>query len=224
MIIRPSEFPLPTVEEHVILFFNLQHLFQFKELVQGSKIRSFGPSKRFSFTYNGVVITAIGGMISAPLAVMTVEHVLQAGGRKILSFGSAGWIAQEPRSIGTLITPNVGLDTTGMSLDYDVQSTVAPFKKFTGIATCEKIVSVNSVYRLSIAKVDEFRRDMVDMVDMESAALNQIIPSIGGEYRALFVISDRVESDYTWNNGFNSLALQQGVNQALGMLPTLVLS
>lgn len=222
LIIQPSKFPLPKVAEHVVLFFSLQHLFQFREITGGSKIKSFGPAKRFDFVYEDKPVTALGGMIGAPHTVMNVEHAIHAGGRNFLSFGSAGWIGDEPRPIGDLVSPEIGLDTTGMTQDYEGNSSLSRFDPLPRIPRCNKVVTVNSVYRLTHERLDSYRHQQVDLIDMESAPLNYIVPKMGGSYRALFIISDRVEQNYQWSHGFDSINLNQGMKQAMKMIPSLL--
>ncbi len=224
MIIKPSAFSLPPINEQVLLFFSLQQFYQFKEQVQGTKIKSFGPSKRFNFIHQGIPITVIGGMIGAPLATIAVEHAIQSGGKNFLSFGSAGCLAEEVLDIGQLLTVRNGRDETGISQDYGQESSLSQFRELKEIEACDSIVSVNSFYRLSIEKVGRYRREGVVLIDMESAALNQVIKYLGGSYRALFVISDRIEKDFTWRNGSQNSAFQAGILRALKILPETLIS
>ncbi|MCP4298232.1 MAG: nucleoside phosphorylase [Proteobacteria bacterium] len=224
MIINPSAFSLPPINEQVLLFFNLKQFYQFKEQVQGTKIKSFGPSRRFNFIHQGIPVTAIGGMIGAPLATITIEHAIQSGGKNFLSFGSAGCLAEKVLDIGQLLTVRNGYDETGISQDYGQESSLSQFRKLKEIETCDSIVSVNSFYRLSIDKVNRYRQQGVILIDMESAALNQVIKYLGGSYRALFVVSDRIEKDFTWKNGSKNSAFLEGVLEAIKILPEILIS
>jgi hypothetical protein len=222
-IITPSSFHLPTINEYVILFFNLQYLYQFKELIGDGKIKPFGPSRYFNFTSQGIKITAIGGLIGAPLAVLTVENAIQKGGRRFLSFGSAGWLADKPEEIGQVLMPRRGIDTTGISADYENEQTTMSFENYQKIKSCNAVVSVNSVYRLTPEKVIDFRSKKIDLIDMESAPLNQVILQLDGIYYPVFVISDRIEKDFTWSNGFANPLLQESIKTTLPILPDLLI-
>ncbi len=217
-IIRPSMFQLPKLSEKIVLFFSLPHFYMFHEMVKGSKIRSFGPSKRFFWKRSGVETTILGGTIGAALAVITVENAVAAGGRHFSSFGSAGWVGENQREIGELIIPNTGIDETGIGRDYGAENATTSFNCRHGVSTCAGIVSVNSFYRLTIEKVITYRARQTELIDMEASPLNHVISHLGGEYFPLFIVSDQVGTDFKWQNGFGSEQFKQGLKKGMSLM------
>ena len=141
-IINPAMFKLPKLEKDIILFFILKHFYMFQELVAGSKIKSYGPAKRFSFEHKGKLHSVLGGMIGAPLAVINVENAIASGGRNFSSFGTAGWIGETQREIGSLVVPEKGMDETGIIRDYEGADDLTSFNPKPGLPTCNGIVTV----------------------------------------------------------------------------------
>ena len=217
-IICPTMFNLPKLREKITLFFNLRHFHLFHELVEGTKVKGFGPSRRFHWESNGIRCTALGGMIGAPLAILTLENAVAAGGKYFNSFGSAGWISSNECKFGELIVPKIGVDETGISEDYEASTVLSVFDCCPGIAVCEKIVSVNSFYRLTIEKVTKYRAEKIELIDMESVPLNHVISYLGGRYLPLFVISDKVGEKFVWQDGSKDKSFHQGVEKGLKLL------
>ncbi len=236
---------LPELPKKAVLFFNLNHLFMFRELVGGSKIKSFGPSRRFGFRKNGETISVLGGMIGAPLAAITVEHALAAGSERFFSFGSAGWIGKEQRKIGELVAPEKGFDDTGMTRDYggaerlssfappDIGNTTlnavneyARFRQFerttqnagNEYARSRQVVSINSFYALTKRKIENYREREIDLIDMESAPLNFIVKLRGGSLTPLFAIADLIDENFQWRNGDDTKEFDSGIEAGLEIL------
>ncbi|MCP4752458.1 MAG: nucleoside phosphorylase [Proteobacteria bacterium] len=220
-IIKPSMFNLPKLTEKIILFFSLRHFYLFRELVGGSKVKSFGPSKRFTWELNKVPVTAVGGMIGAPLAAIAVENAAASGGRRFFSFGSAGWIGENEREIGELTIPENGMDETGISENYGSDTIFTSFDRRHDVTPCSGIVSVNSFYRLTVEKVKAYRSRQVELIDMEASPLNYVVSCLDGTYCPLFIISDRVESGFQWQNGSESAAFERGLEKGLKLLTSI---
>ncbi|MBU2512225.1 hypothetical protein KJ966_12875 [bacterium] len=218
-IINPDDFKLAPLEPNVILFFILRHFYMFHEIVKGSKIRSYGPAKRFSFTFQGSDYSALGGFIGAPLAAIILENAIVSGGKHFRAFGTAGWIGKETVELGSLHNPVSAMDKTGMMADYGAEKPLTEFRYSDGKPTCRKIVSVNSFYRLTPDKLEDYRAHQADVIDMEAAPLNHITLLRGGTYQPLFVISDYVDPALKWieGTGTNSFStgLEKGLNRIL---------
>jgi len=217
-IIHPSVFKLPPLEKSGILFFILQHFYMFHNLVNGSKIKSYGPAKRFSFEKDGRKISVLGGMIGAPLAVIVVEIAMASGMKHFRSFGTTGWVSDKKQTIGALVNPAKGKDETGMIKDYGGQSDYTTFECRPGVTVCENIVTVNSFFRLTNNKIGQYRKQQIEIIDMEAVPLNHVILNSGGTYQPLFVVSDRVDEEFKWENGSRSDQFLSGLNEGLNLL------
>ncbi len=218
ILINPSMFKLPTLEKNGILFFILQHFYMFHKLVGGSKIKSYGPAKRFWFEKDGKKITVLGGMIGAPLAVIIAENAMASGMKTLKSFGTAGWVGSEDRAIGSLVNPVKGKDETGMIKDYAGQSNNTTFDCRPEISVCKNIVTVNSFFRLTVDKVKQYRKEQIEIIDMEAVPLNHVVTCSGRTYQPLFVISDKVDKDFNWKNGSKSDQFFKGLEEGLNLL------
>lgn len=220
-LIQPTDFRLPPLSPRVFLFFMLNHFHRFHEMVDGSKIKSYGPAKRFNFTFNQAPCSALGGFIGAPLAAIILENAIASGGKSFHAFGTAGWLGKQETPIGKMIQPTFGIDETGIVKDYDgIEKRI----QFAPIVSDNKqigTVSVNSFYRLTAAKLDQYRQQQIDLIEMESVPLQFIATQKGATYQPVFVISDGITSDNLWKNGSISSEFNDGLNQSLNQLPLL---
>lgn len=222
LLISPKEFNLPKISKKTIIFFNLQHLFMFKEMVQGGKVKSFGPAKRFSYDLNNERITVLGGMIGAPLATLNIENAISGGAREFITYGTAGWLSSTPVSFGSVFSPISGVDETGMAKDYESPTDEIKMDQMpSSIPICGKIVSINSFYRTTMKKVERYRSSGVDLIDMESAPLHYIIPKLGGRIQSVFVVSDQFSSKNQWKSGMMATEFNAGVEASLQKINTL---
>lgn len=218
-IIKPTMFNLPKLTDEIILFFNLQDFYHFRSIYGGSKVKSFGPAKRFSLEINHIVKTVLGGMIGAPLSVLILENAIASGVKTVYALGSAGYLGSKPRYIGNTVVPVFGRDETGMTTDYGADlDTEFLFKNVFKASPCQGIVSVNSFYRLSKEKVKKHRQDNIDLVDMEATPMRYIATTFDCKYHPLFVISDQVDEKYQWYNGAKSEQYLAGIENGMRLL------
>jgi len=211
-------FTLPRLTEEIVLFFNMQHFMRFHQRVNGSKIKSFGPAKRFQWESDSKKVTALGGMIGAPLAVLISEMAMASGAEVIYSYGSAGSVAEEPLEIGELIFPLRGYDETGICNDYEAPEPIQTFTSFFNVRSCEAINSVNSFFRLTGSNIDRYRSSKIQLIDMEAAPLNWVINRLGNKYHPLLVVSDRVTPALEWENGGDTDGFKTGFELGLELL------
>lgn len=211
-------FTLPGLTKKTVLFFNLRHFMLFHRKVNGSKIKSFGPAKRFQWENDSKKITALGGMIGAPLAVLVSEMAMASGAEVIYSYGSAGSVGAEPLEIGQLIFPLKGYDETGICNDYKAPEPIQKFASHFDVQSCEAITSVNSFFRLTKSNIDRYRKSNIQLIDMEAAPLNWVVNRLGNRYHPLFVVSDRVTSALEWENGGDSDGFKTGFELGLNLL------
>lgn len=217
-IIKPSEFNLPKVEKNVVLFCLLNHFFLFKELVSGSQAKSFGPAKRFGFEKNGKRCTALGGFIGAPISAIILENAIESGGGKFSAFGTAGSFIYSRDRIGQYVRPRSGIDRTGMMKDYGADEDVIVFDKELKHQGTEKVVSVNSFYRLTPRKMDEYREKNISLIDMEAVPLAYIARSKGMKFHPHFIVSDVITESNSWINGSKQSQFKDGLEKGLNQL------
>ncbi len=219
-IINPGDFRLVPLESNVILFFILRHFYMFHEMVKGSKIKSYGPAKRFSFAHEQGNFSVLGGFIGAPLAALILENAIASGGKHFQSFGTCGWIGEEAVELGSLHIPASGMDKTGMMADYGAEKPITEFHYPDKNPTCRKIVSVNSFYRLTHDNLHNYRENQADLIDMEAAPLNYITLFRGGNYQPLFVVSDYVDPTLKWVEGTKTNSFLNGLERGLNRILT----
>jgi len=213
-IIQPQDFQFPELEEILFLFFNLEHFYMFKNLVDGGKVRSFGPSRRFKFTWKGITAVAVGGVIGASLAVFILENAIFRGAKKIIAFGTVGWISLQNQKIGALVSPKQTIDQTGLSNSYHLSAT-NKMADWPNVINCGTLLSINSIFCHTHSDIQNYRSQGIELLDMESAALNAIIPTLGGHFSLLCVISDRIEPDFIWTNGRDHKEFKLGLEKGL---------
>ena len=217
-LIKATAFKLPKLEPHLFLFFSLQHFFMFHEKVQGTKVKSYGPAKRFSFTHHDRSYSALGGFIGAPLATIIVENAMVSGGKFFHAFGTAGWLGSASENIGSVQVPALGFDETGMISDYCGLKSSTTFAQTASQKTDLSVVSVNSFYRLTLSNLKRYQGQQISLIDMEAAPLNYIITQNRAHFYPTFVISDFIDREQQWRNEFRSQAFSEGLQRGLDQL------
>lgn len=217
-LIRPEHFTLPKLNENAFLFFIQHHLFLFHDLVQGGKIKSYGPAKRFDFSCQGKDCTALGGFIGAPLAVIIIENAIHSGAKYIKGFGTAGCVGSHSIEIGEIHRPAEAVDETGMIRDYGGNESTTKLSYSKHQPSCRRIVTVNSFYRLTEKKLEHYKAQNIELIDMEAAPLDFVCRSKGVEYEPLFVVSDKINPDHTWQYETKSSRLMAGIETGLKQL------
>ncbi|MCG8336544.1 MAG: hypothetical protein MJE63_18710 [Proteobacteria bacterium] len=217
-LIKPEHFTLPKLNENIFLFFIQHHLYLFHELVEGGKIKSYGPAKRFDFTCQGKDCTALGGFIGAPLAVIILENAIHSGGKYIKGFGTAGCVGSHSIDIGEVHRPAEAVDETGMIRDYGGDETITQLNYQNHQPSCRRIVTVNSFYRLTEVKLEQYKTQNIDLIDMEAAPLDFVSRSKGVRYDPLFVVSDKINPDHTWQYENKSAKFMAGIEMGLKQL------
>ena len=217
-IISPANFTLPKINENVILFFNLNHFFMFRNYCSPTKVKSYGPSKKYNFQYKEKSYTAIGGCIGAPLAAITLENAIESGGKRFLTFGSAGWLSIDKPPTSIINSISAIYDQTGISEDYGFESNILNLQNNVGY----QIVSTNSFYQLTKNKVKKYREQSIALIDMEIAPLVFITSLFKLTLKPVFIVSDLVDKDFNWKNLINttefSETLTSGFTHLIEML------
>ena len=217
-IIKPADFSLPRINENVILFFNLNHFFMFRDYCSPTKVKSYGPSKKYNFQHQEKSYTVIGGCIGAPLAAITLENAIESGGKRFLTFGSAGWLSIDKPPTSIINSISAIYDQTGISEDYGFESNILNLQNNVGY----QIVSTNSFYQLTKNKVKKYREQSIALIDMEIAPLVFITSLFKLTLKPVFIVSDLVDKDFNWKNLINttefSETLTSGFTHLIEML------
>ena len=218
LLISPKAFYPPKIHQKVVLIFHLDHFFRFRELTGGSKIKSFGPSKRFRFQSNGEFVTVLGGLIGAPMAALAVEQACTWESKTFFSLGTAGWIGEREVEPGSCLSPQFGIDRTGVAAEYGEDHKRVNYEPFYKLPNCKGIVSINSFFSLTESKVRRFRTQKIDLIDMETAPLFLLTRLKKSRFHPLLVVSDRVSKNYEWINGSSLKSFQEGIYTGMELL------
>ncbi len=218
LLISPKAYRPPKIHRRVALFFNLEHFFRFRELTDGSKIQPFGPSKRFNFGTGAESATAIGGLIGAPLAALAVEQACAWQSKRFFSLGTAGWIGEREVEPGSCFSPFWGIDRTGVAAEYGIREERFRCDPLYELPSCGGVVSVNGFFSLSVSKVKGFRRQGIDLIDMETASLFLLARLRKSSFHPLLVVGDAVSQSFEWADGSGSKSFGRGMQIGMELL------
>ncbi|MDX2471465.1 MAG: hypothetical protein QNL04_12905 [SAR324 cluster bacterium] len=193
-LILPNPSDFPALQSKVICFASLGHFFGFKDFVEGSKVKSFGPSKNFTYSGGGLQISVIGGLIGAGLTMLALENAIAAGGTDFTFFGTAGFIGQGDWEAGKLVSPQKSWDETGIAGKVGI-ATLDAFEPISGVEACSGMVSVPHFYAMTPEKLALYRGLGADLVDMEVALANLFLRSKGFGLKALIQITDGFDGE-----------------------------
>ena len=79
-------------------------------------------------------------------------------------------------------------------------------------------MTVNSFYRLTEKKLEHYKAQNIELIDMEAAPLDFVCRSKGVEYEPLFVVSDKINPDHTWQYETKNSRLTAGIETGLKQL------
>ena len=218
LLISPQSFNPPKTNHDVVLIYNLNYFFRFRELVNGTKVKSFGPSKRFSFGIDSKSVTVLGGLIGAPLAAIAVEQACAYEPKQFLAFGTAGWIGTQKVIVGDLFSPSFGIDYTGLAAEYGATSTKTKFHHLCKVSNCQGIASRNGFFSLDSKIIDQYRGEKIDLIDMEAAPLLFLTKLRKSQFQPLFVVSDVISKDNQWFNGTELPSFKTGIEKGMELL------
>jgi purine-nucleoside phosphorylase len=102
--------------------------------------------------------------------------------------------------------------------DYGGTESITEFAYSKKKPSCRQIVTVNSFYRLTEAKLTYYKSLNIDLIDMEAAALNYVSKSKGACFEPLFVVSDKINPDLSWQYENKSSRLKAGIEHGLQQL------
>ncbi len=168
----------------------------------------------------------------APAAVAILEELVALGATRFISIGSAGAIQPALRS-GDLVVPDRALRDEGTSRHYlPAERWVSASQDLIG-GLCDRLQSArqsarvgrtwttDAPYREMRGQVEEHRREGIDTVEMEAAALFAAGQFLNVQVAAGLAVADRLdgpESDVCLDRARLATALRQLVAAALEVL------
>lgn len=215
-IVNPNHFKLPAVQKNLILFFSLNHFYSYREICGITKVKNFGPLKKFDIP--DLDTTVLGGCIGAPYAVLMLENAIHSGARKVITFGSCGYFGDQKLTYGTLASSKVAYDETGISAEITDQNDPMSIIPLSETYQASGIVSINNLFAVSPERINQWKSKEIELMDMEAAALNSVAQNRNISISNLFVISDLFLSDLTWNPGFHTSEFKEGTQKGLNLL------
>ncbi len=193
--------------------------------LMGKLVKPLASSRSFYMgkllmTSNGVVIA--GPYMGAPYAVMLLESLIAGGISRIVVLGWCGTLDNELVP-GDLVLPFQAIQDEGVSRHYSGTGD-APGQSFPGRKLSDdlmqylqeygesvhrkRIWTTDAVFRETPSKVNWFRAQGAQVVDMECSALFSVAAFHKIELAALLVVSDGLNKD-SWNPGFSRKSFQQ---------------
>jgi len=168
-----------------------------------------------------------GPAVGAPMAVMVMETLIAAGGRRFVVLGTCGALARD-LTFGDVLMPRWAVGGEGTSRHYPLANAPRvspPLYDEVSCALAEHGVSVRSggvwttdaPFRETREQVANYRDQGIAAVDMEFSALLTLAAFRRVELVAVMVVSDLLGGDQ-WQPGFRAKAFtsaQRMVRQAL---------
>jgi len=167
--------------------------------------------------------TAIAGNfgIGAPVAVALMEELVAYGADRFVAIGLAGGLQSELRA-GDLIVCERALREEGASRHYAPPSRFAEANVQITRALCRALESqkqtfsigeswtTDAPYRETLRQVEQYRREGIETVEMEAAALFAAGHALGIQVGAAFSIADSLDGD-KWRLDFDQRRAQRGL-------------
>lgn len=158
-------------------------------------------------TYEGQIIAVKKATVGAPVTVVSMEEMIVLGVNAFVGMGAAGSLQPE-MPIGSMLIPDSILSGEGTSkhyMDADEIHTVTASKKLFDLlkARCENAGetpftgrqwTTDAPYREKISDIEEYRKNGVMAVDMETSAMYVL-----GRFRSVAVCNLLVISDEVWD-------------------------
>ena len=180
-----------------------------------TKINWFGNySKLIIFCYLDTPISLITLPPSPSLASMALEELIFCGVKNVISIGVAGSINAQIKPHDIVIPTESYMDE-GIAKFYTSNNFYTSCSK-TIIKSIEHVMqqlklvyhkglcwSISTPYRESIQSINEFQKEKVICVDMESASLFAIAEHYNMNLSSIFFISDTIENEI-WTPHFKS--------------------
>ncbi len=176
---------------------------------------------------NSVCLTGPG--IGAPYAAMMLETLIARGARRIIFIGWCGAVSKQVK-IGDIILPTSALVDEGTSRNYVEPDNGQSKPASSMVSLVEQVLEDNqidfhlgkiwttdAVYRETRAKVENYQKQGVLAVEMETSALFSVAQFRHVELGAILVVSDELSS-FKWRPGFKDQRFVTGHQTACRMV------
>lgn len=215
--IAPEDLP----QKNILLY----HHAQLEFLKKQYQIKKLNPSySALEVKGQNIGIYQMRG-IGAPNAVTFFEELIALGGREFINLGIAGGLQQE-QNFGDIIVCDRAIRDEGTSHHYlntekyaypsqiltekvkrQLEQQNIPFK--IGVSW-----TIDAPYRETLAEIDSYRKEGVQTVEMEAAALFAVAQFRKVDLAAMFTISDLLTNS-KWKPKFSSSKVKNGLNMLI---------
>lgn len=168
-------------------------------------------NKGYNWYINGKCVTFIELPVGAPAAVSTTESLIACGARAIIGIGLTGSLQPDIR-IGDIVLPDSCLREEGTSYHYiKDDSEIVPGSKLSKLLievlnkenikfNKGRIWTIDAIFRELNTKVEEYSKQGILSVEMETSAMYAVGKFRGMEISNILVVSDELFGE--WNPHF----------------------
>jgi uridine phosphorylase len=177
-----------------------------------NEVKDFGYFSLFNVQENKESFTVAGAPLGAPVAVMTLERLIQMGAKEVIMLGACGSINEE-FSAGNIMIPMGSFSEEGTSHLYPGSKVKAMAdrelteKLFNGAdqnqfkAKKGVVWTTDGFFRETREKVKKYKAMGADAVEMELSALFNV-----AKYRGTKLASVQIVSDELFNTKWKTVA------------------
>jgi uridine phosphorylase len=161
---------------------------------------------------------------SAPYAAADLEFLISAGAQQIVFVNGAGSLRADV-PVGSVLLPEGLLREEGTSFHYvppgaklctneKLNRRIRDTADELGVElTCGRHWTTDAIYRETFAKIERYRDQGINSVEMELSALAGVAYYRKRELSAILVVTDLLSRSHTWE-GTSLARFQEGIKQA----------
>ena len=162
--------------------------------------------------------------VPAPYAAADLEFLISAGAQQIVFVNGAGSLRAD-LPVGSVLLPEGLLREEGTSFHYvppgiELRTNEKLDRRILAIAdelgvelVCGRHWTTDAIYRETFAKVERYREQGINSVEMELSALVGVAYYRKRELSAVLVVTDHLSRLHTWE-GTTAAQFQEGIRQA----------